>query len=56
MSKKVSVTLLRDHTHAGIKCPAGSKIQVSALTRDWMLAQQIIRVDAEKQQEATDVK
>lgn len=52
MSKPVTVTLLRDHTHAGQQHKAGSTIQVSPLVRDWLTAQQLIRTEAAAQQEA----
>lgn len=56
MSKPVTVTLLRDHTHAGQAYKAGSKIQVSTLTRDWLAAHNLIRTEAAQQQEAKDGK
>lgn len=54
MSKPVTVTLLRDHTHASQQHKAGSKLQVSALTRDWLAAHNLIRTEAAPQKEAKD--
>ena len=51
MSKPVTVTLVRDHTHAGKLYPAGSKLPVSAPVRDWMAAQKLISNEADAQQE-----
>lgn len=40
--KLVSVTLTKDHTHAGEKKKAGEKIKVTEPERDWLVAAQVI--------------
>lgn len=39
------VVLLKDHTHQGEKCRAGSTIRVSFTDKNWLKAQHIIAPD-----------
>lgn len=39
---EVSVTLLREHTHAGEKLAAGDVIVVPAATAEWLRAQGVV--------------
>ena len=48
MKKKTEheVTLLREHTHQGEKCTAGSKITVSEPIKNWLIGQGVIAQEA----------
>ncbi len=50
--KKIDVTLIKAHTHAGEKCPVGAKIKVTEPERDWLAANGCIKSTTPK--EASD--
>jgi len=41
-TKQVEVTLAKPHSHDGKSFPAGAKIKVSELERDWLVMHKII--------------
>lgn len=45
--KLVEVTLLKPHTHAGVRHAAGAKVKVNEAERDWLAAKQIIQTPKE---------
>lgn len=50
--KLIEVTLEQDHTHAGVKCIAGSKIKVTELEREWLATAKVIATPAPKEASA----
>ncbi|MEA1605738.1 DUF7210 family protein [Pseudomonas spirodelae] len=56
MSKMHQVTLLKDHTHAGVQKRAGETISVSEPARDWLLAQHVIAAQPAAEVAATTSK
>lgn len=48
-AKLVEVTLVGDHTHAGVKSKAGDKIKVSEPERDWLIANNKVAAPAAKE-------
>jgi hypothetical protein len=50
--KLFEVVLQKDHTHAGKKCIAGSKIKVTEPDRDWLAAAEVIATPAPKEASA----
>lgn len=45
--KRVEVTLIKPHRHAGEKHAAGAKIRVTEPERDWLVANGVIEKPAE---------
>lgn len=40
-----SLTLLKPHTHAGMAFAAGDRLEVDAVTAEWLVAQGVARID-----------
>lgn len=45
--KRVEVTLIKPHTHAGEKKKAGDKIKVTEQEREWLVSAQVINAPKE---------
>lgn len=49
MPPMTPVRLLKPHTHAGCLHLPGERLEVSAATSEWLIAQEVARVDSQMQ-------